>query len=293
MDIDFENCVVRKNVKMSGETSFKIGGEAALLLEPKSAAALCDVIKRFNKEGIRYRVFGNGTNLLVTDGKIENPIIKIGREMAKTEVCGNVIEAQAGALLPQIARAAQKASLTGLEFAQGIPGSVGGAVRMNAGAYGGEMKDVVTKVEFVTPEGEIREITADELCFSYRKSVFSEKGGIITKVYFSLKEGNADEIAERMRNLAERRREKQPLEYPSAGSAFKRPEGHFAAALIDEAGLKGKRIGGACVSEKHAGFVINEGGATARDVERLIEEIKRAVFEKSGVKLETEVEIWK
>ena len=281
-----------KNVAMSTLTSFKIGGEA-LVIEPENTLALSNALKKLCLANEKFYVLGNGTNILVTDAALSRPVIKIGREMSKIEADGQKIVAEAGALLSQAANAALANSLTGLEFAHGIPGSVGGGVRMNAGAYGGELKNVVESVEFVTRDGELHTILGEDAQFSYRHSVFAENEGIITKVTFSLEKGKGDEIADKMKLLAERRREKQPLSYPSAGSTFKRPEGHFAGALIEEAGLKGASVGGASVSEKHAGFVINTGNATFCDVTELMEKIKRAVFEKSGVRLEAEVEIWK
>ena len=289
--MEFENCIV-KNVDMSSLTSFKIGG-SALVIEPKDTEALRKALKKLYLANEKFYVLGNGTNILAADSALSRPVIKLGREMSEIEVNGKRLTVGAGALLSQAASAALANSLTGLEFAHGIPGSVGGGVRMNAGAYGGELSDIVEKVEFVTKDGELCEILGKEAQFSYRHSVFAENEGIITKVTFLLEKGNSAEIADKMKLLSEKRREKQPLSYPSAGSTFKRPEGNFAGALIEEAGLKGRSVGGAAVSEMHAGFVINTGGATARDVTELMEEVKRAVFEKSGVLLEAEVEIWK
>ncbi|MCD8048974.1 MAG: UDP-N-acetylmuramate dehydrogenase [Clostridia bacterium] len=292
MDLNIPDCECVKDADMKKYATFKTGGKADVLFEPQNTAALCALLKALENEKIKYRVLGNGSNLLVSDDGVREAVIHIGRGMGEIEVQGTSLNCGAGALLSKAAGEAYKHSLTGLEFAHGIPGSVGGAVIMNAGAYGGEMKDVVREIEYVTQNGEIRRISGADAEFSYRHSFFSGKNLIVTRVTMELKEGESEKILEKMKELAERRRAKQPLEYPSAGSTFKRPEGHFAAALIDEAGLKGLSCGGAAVSEKHAGFVINKGGATTSDALKLIDKIKRAVFEKSGVALDTEVEIW-
>jgi UDP-N-acetylmuramate dehydrogenase len=285
------DCIVKKNVEMRRMTSFKIGGTAEILIEPESVEEIAEVVREL--KGEKYRVFGNGSNLLVSDDGVKEKVIHLGRAFSKIDVDGKCVVAEAGALLSSVANAAKNASLTGLEFAHGIPGSVGGGIRMNAGAYGGEMRDVVKWVEYVSPDGSVFKITNEEADFSYRKSFFTDKNYIISRACFALENGDEKEIAEKMRSLAEKRREKQPLEYPSAGSTFKRPEGYFAAALIEEANLKGERVGGACVSEKHSGFLINDNNASFSDVCELIEKVKKTVFQKSGVVLETEVEIWR
>ncbi len=292
MDFNIPDCVCVRDADMKQYTTFKTGGKADVLYEPQNTVALCALLKTLESEGLPYRVLGNGSNLLVSDDGVREAVIHIGRGMGEIEVQGTSLICGAGALLSKAAGEAYKHSLTGLEFAHGIPGSVGGAVIMNAGAYGGEMKDVVREIEYVTNMGEIKRISGTDADFSYRHSFFSGKSHIVTSVTMELQAGESERILEKMKELAEKRRTKQPLEYPSAGSTFKRPEGHFAAALIDEAGLKGLSCGGAAVSEKHAGFVINKGGATTEDVLTLIDKIKRAVFEKSGVVLDTEVEIW-
>ncbi len=292
MEFDIKGCIVRRGVPLSEYTTFKTGGCAAVFVEPESAEALSEAVKFFKKRDVKYRVLGNGSNLIVSDGGTDFPVIHIGRKMAEVKAAGNELFCKAGALLSSAARAALKESLTGMEFAHGIPGSVGGAVRMNAGAYGGEMKDIVKEIEFIDENGDIKRMTGSEAEFGYRKSIFQKKNYIVTEAVVELKKGDYDLIDEKMKELAARRREKQPLEFPSAGSVFKRPEGHFAAALIEEAGLKGVSVGGAEVSEKHAGFIINKGGAKASDVLALIEKVRERVKENSGVLLETEVEIW-
>lgn len=290
---NFENCIIRENVDMCEYTSFKTGGRAKVMIEPQSADALEAVLKELSSRGEEYYVLGNGTNLLVADEGIEKPVIHIGKAMSNITIEGDCLICEAGALLSAAAQKAYKHSLTGMEFAHGIPGSIGGAVCMNAGAYGGEMKDIVLWVEYVTSNGDKHKVTGEAAGFRYRGSVFSDNSTIVTRVCLKLNTGNSDEILSQMKLLAEKRRSKQPLEYPSAGSTFKRPEGYFAAALIEEAGLKGVSVGGAQVSEKHSGFVINKGGATTGDVLMLMDEIKKVVKEKSGVILQPEVKIWR
>ncbi len=293
MEFDIKGCSVRSGVPLSEYTTFKTGGCAAVFVEPESAEALSEAVKFFKKRNVKYRVLGNGSNLIVPDEGTDFPVIHIGRKMAEVRAVGNELFCKAGALLSSAARTALKESLTGMEFAHGIPGSVGGAVRMNAGAYGGEMKDIVKEIEFIDENGDIKRMSGSEAEFGYRKSIFQKKNYIVTEAAVELKKGDCRLIDEKMKDLAARRREKQPLEFPSAGSVFKRPEGYFAAALIEEAGLKGLSVGGAEVSEKHAGFIINKGGATASDVLALIEKVREKVKEHSGVLLEPEVEIWK
>lgn len=289
----FENCIIRENVDMKEYTSFKTGGIAALMIEPTTPLAVAATLRELDKKGEKYFVLGNGSNLLVADEGINCPIVHIGKELSEIKVEGDRVICQAGALLSAVSQAAYKESLTGMEFAHGIPGSVGGAVCMNAGAYGGEMKDIIDWIDYASPSGEVYRMDNDSALFGYRKSFFSDKNYVVTAVCFKLNKGNSEEILGKMKELSQKRRDKQPLEYPSAGSTFKRPEGYFAAALIEEAGLKGVQIGGAQVSEKHSGFVINKDNATTKDILELMDHIKKTVFEYSGVELENEVKIWK
>ncbi len=275
---------------MKNHTTFRVGGMADMLAEPRSEKELCELLCSAKAENIPVTIIGNGSNLLVTDKGIRGLVIKIAKEFSAITIDGDTIICQSGALLSKISSTAYENSLTGLEFASGIPGTVGGAVYMNAGAYGGEIKDVLLSCEYIK-DGELRKITAEEAKLSYRHSVFSENGGIITKVTLKLKKGNKDEILAKMQDFKNRRVTKQPLEFASAGSTFKRPEGHFAGALIEGAGLKGLSVGGAEVSEKHAGFIINKGGATASDILELIRLVQEKVYETSGVMLEPEVKI--
>ena len=288
-------CKVTENAEMKQYTSFKIGGPADLLVEPNSIDALSDILKACKAEGIRPRIFGRGSNVLVPDEGLRGVVILMGEDFSKVEYCGNnMVRAQAGASVMKICRLALEYKLGGMEFAYGIPGSVGGAVYMNAGAYGGEMKDVVMVVDHMDYNGEKGSFQgADQLGFSYRHSNYMEKDLIVTSVIFYLKSDNPDVIKNKMDGFMGRRKEKQPLEYPSAGSTFKRPEGYFAGALIQQCGLMGKTVGGAQVSEKHAGFVVNRGGATAKDVLDLIKLVQDTVKEETGVTLEPEVRILK
>ncbi|MBQ2231361.1 MAG: UDP-N-acetylmuramate dehydrogenase, partial [Oscillospiraceae bacterium] len=267
----------------------KIGGEAAAYFEPVSAEELKSIVSACAEEGLRYFVLGKGSNVLFADGRLDLAVISTsGLSEIKTE--GETITAGAGAALSKIASAALAASLTGFETLHGIPGSLGGAVYMNAGAYGGEIKDVCESVT-VLENGEIREYAARDCDFSYRHSAFEDKDAVIISARFRLKPGDPEKIRAIMRDLSDRRRAKQPLEFPSAGSTFKRPAGDFAARLIEAAGLKGRQNGGAQVSEKHAGFLINRGGATFEDFYGLMEIVKKEVFKFSGVLLEPEVRI--
>lgn len=281
---------VKKNEPMSAHTTFRTGGAAELFAEPESEKQLAELISAARAENIALTVVGNGSNLLVKDGGIRGLVIHLGRKFAKIKVCENIITAQSGALLSQTAAAALEHSLCGLEFAAGIPGTVGGGIYMNAGAYGGSLSDVVVATRAICG-GEIREFSRDEMQLGYRKSIFAQNGAVVTGVSFELAPGSREEIAAKMRELAGKRRDKQPLEFASAGSTFKRPEGHFAGALIEAAGLKGLSVGAAQVSEKHAGFIINRGGATSADILGLIGEVQRRVFAHSGVMLEPEVRI--
>ena len=281
-----------ENEPMKNHTSFKIGGPAKLFIEPKTEKELSGVLKKCREDEIEYIVVGNGSNLLVSDEGLEKPVIKLSGDFEKIELLdGTTVRAGAGASLASLCRFALQNSLSGLEFAFGIPGSVGGAAFMNAGAYGGEMKDVVFSCEHIDENGEKGVLSKEQLGFSYRKSAYGENGFVVTNVTFKLQKGEKGAIEEKMNDLLGRRKDKQPLSFPSAGSVFKRPEGYFAGALIEQCGLKGKTIGGAQVSEKHAGFIINVGSATCKDVKDLIEFCQKTVFDKFGVTLETEIKM--
>ena len=274
---------------MRQHTTFKIGGPADYFLMPDKGEDVGRVIKICKEKEIPYFILGNGSNLLVGDGGYRGAVIQIYRNMSSVTVEGNEITAQAGALLSAVAAAAKNASLTGFEFAGGIPGTIGGAVVMNAGAYGGEMKDVLTEVTVMNAEGDIFTLPTEELELGYRTSIIKTAGYIVLEAKIRLKEGDPEVIRETMKDLTIRRTTKQPLEYPSAGSTFKRPEGYFAGKLIMDSGLAGYQVGGAQVSEKHCGFVINAGGATARDVRTLMDNVRDIVYKKYGVTLEPEV----
>lgn len=274
---------------MKLHTTFRIGGPADYFLVPDSYEELSGIFQVCSEEKLPYFILGNGSNLLVSDEGYRGVIIQMYRNMGKIRVEGTTVCAQSGALLSAIAAAAKNASLTGFEFAGGIPGTLGGAVTMNAGAYGGEMKDVLTQVTVMTKEGKILRIPAEELALGYRTSIIKTAEYLVLEAKISLKEGQREAIKARMRELTELRTGKQPLEYPSAGSTFKRPEGYFAGKLIMDSGLRGYRVGGAQVSEKHCGFVINTGDATAQDVRCLMNDVIARVYEKYGVILEPEV----
>ena len=274
---------------MSRHTSFQIGGPAEIFVQPATGDEVRQAICLAKEEQIPFFVVGNGSNLLVSDDGFRGMIVQIGRNLQEISVEDNVIYAQAGALLSRVARTALEHGLTGMEFAAGIPGSLGGAVAMNAGAYGGEMKDILKDVEVLTPDGEIKILSLEELDLSYRHSCIFEKDYIVLSVHLQLEQGDKTVIRNRMDELARARREKQPLEYPSAGSTFKRPAGYFAGALIQDAGLKGYTVGGAQVSEKHSGFVVNRGGATAEEVLFLIKQVQKKVKSRFGVTMEPEV----
>lgn len=285
---------IYKDEPLKKHTTFKIGGNAKYFTVPKSEDEVQTILRVADTFKERIIVVGNGSNMLVTDNDIDAVFIYIGEKMSEiTLVDETTVRCQAGALLTRVCRFALENSLCGMEAAFGIPGSVGGGLYMNAGAYGTEMKDYVLKAEYIAPDLTKHEILKDEMNLSYRKSVFSENGGIITEVYFILKKGDKAEIKAKMDDYMSRRKSKQPLEYPSAGSVFKRPEGYFAGALIEECNLKGASVGGAQVSEKHAGFIINKGGATCKDVTDLIALCQKTVYETKGVKLETEIKVLK
>ena len=281
---------ILKNELMKNHTSFKIGGPADEFCQVTSAEEIQELICYAKEKNIPYTIIGNGSNLLVSDKGIRGLVIKIAKGFDSAEVSDTKITASAGILLSKLAKVALANSLSGLEFASGIPGTLGGAVYMNAGAYGGEIRDVVKSVTYLE-DGKIKTADKEELGFGYRKSRFSDSGCIILSAELELKAGDKDKISEKMEDFKERRCSKQPLSMPSAGSTFKRPEGYFAGKLIEDAGLKGFGIGGAMVSEKHSGFVVIQGGATARDVLNLIEHIQKTVYEKFGVTLDTEVKM--
>ena len=279
------------NEPMSLHTSFRTGGPAEVFIKAESTENIIsaiDIAKKYNKQ---YIITGNGSNILVKDGGIDGIVINIGNEMSKIKCDGTKIYAQAGAMLSALATAAADEELTGLEFASGIPGTVGGAVFMNAGAYDGEIKDVIEYADVIDSEGNTHRLIKDELELSYRHSVIAEKNMIVVGAMFNLNKGIKKNITDKMADFAKRRRDKQPLNYPSAGSTFKRPEGYFAGKLIEDSGLKGKTVGGAQVSEKHAGFVVNIGNATSSDIITLMEFCIETVYNKFGVKLEPEVRI--
>lgn len=276
---------------MSAHTSFKIGGPADLFVSVKSSNEAADLIRLANELDVPYMIMGNGSNMLVGDGGIRGLVIQIGRNLSDITVSGDMITAEAGAMMSKVAAEAMRASLSGFEEISGIPGTVGGAVFMNAGAYGGEIGNVVKTVTYIDDKGDMHTIQGHDCCFGYRRSIFSDGGKYIVSVTFDLKHGNVDEIRSAMDEYSRRRSEKQPLSKPSAGSTFKRPEGYFAGKLIQDAGLMGYSIGGASVSEKHAGFVVNNGGATAADVVELIKYIQDTVEKKFGVRLEPEVRL--
>ncbi|MCD8037452.1 MAG: UDP-N-acetylmuramate dehydrogenase [Clostridiales bacterium] len=279
------------NEPMAKHTTFKTGGPADVFAEADSCENIAEAVKLLEAEMVPYIVIGNGSNLLVTDEGIEGAVIEIGSLMNEITVNGSNIYAEAGAILSALSAAAAENSLTGLEFASGIPGSVGGAVFMNAGAYDGEIKNVIVSADVIDKEGNIFTLPADELELSYRHSAIEEKELIVVGAEFELAEGDKTAIKEKMADFAARRRDKQPLNFPSAGSTFKRPEGYFAGKLIEDSGLKGKTVGGAQVSEKHAGFIINTGTAASKDIIELIDYCIQTVYNKYGVKLQPEVRI--
>ena len=277
------------NEPMSRHTTFRTGGPACLFLRPENQDQLKKVMDFVRRLGTDYFVLGNGSNLLVSDEGYDGVIISLSK-FNKVELKGsNQIYVEAGAMNSTIASFARDNALTGFEFAAGIPGTIGGAMIMNAGAYGGEMAQVVTEVTVLSPEGEIMVLDNNTMEFGYRTSAIKNKGFIVLSVLLTLKRGKEEEITAQMKELAEKRRDKQPLEYPSAGSTFKRPEGYFAGKLIEDAGLRGFSVGDAQVSEKHCGFVVNKGNATSSEIYDLIKHVQKTVYDKFNVKLEPEV----
>ena len=283
------NCLYECGALLAPHTTMKIGGSCDILVRANSEEVLSGILKLCRESAIPTFILGKGSNILVSDMGWRGCVILLTDELARISVDGCTVTAFAGASLVSVCKAALENSLTGLEFAYGIPGTVGGALYMNAGAYGGEMSDVVVSARYIDETGEIREITRDEMELSYRHSFFSQKNNVILSVTMQLENGDHSAIKARMEELMQKRRDKQPLEYPACGSTFKRPAGYFAAALIEECGLKGLRIGGAMVSEKHSGFVINYQNATFDDVMAVVNEVKRVVKEQKGVELECEM----
>lgn len=288
VDISGEQNVIQ-NEPMKRHTTFRIGGPCDIFIKPGSIEEIRQIIEVVKENKVPYYVVGNGSNLLVSDDGYRGVIINLFNNFSDITVEGNTITASAGALLGKIGYTALKNSLTGFEFATGIPGTLGGAVVMNAGAYGGEMKDVLSEVTVLTKEGELLTLKADELELGYRTSIIAKKDYIVLEGKIQLKPGEPDKIKAVIDDLAFRRRDKQPLEYPSAGSTFKRPKDNFAGKLIMDAGLRGYTLGGAMVSDKHCGFVINKGDATCEDVIKLTDHVKEEVKNQFGIELELEV----
>lgn len=290
--LEKENIKFAENESMKNHTTFKVGGEASVMIFPKSEQEVSAVVKACGNLGIRLVSIGNGSNLLVSDNGIKAAVLCFSNDFSEIKLIDEeTVFAESGASLMKLCRFALEHNLSGLEFAFGIPGSCGGAAFMNAGAYGGEMKDVLYKCRHIDKAGNEGFLEAEDMKLSYRHSAYYDNGCIITGVYLKLKKGNAEEIKAKMDDFLQRRKDKQPLEYPSAGSTFKRPEGYFAGALIEECGLKGKSVGGAEVSTKHAGFVINKGNATCEDILNLCKLCSETVMQEKGVKLEMEIRV--
>lgn len=293
--MNYREIFADKNVKfdflIKEYTNFKVGGVCDVVAFPKSPEEVIDLLKTAKEHNIPTTVLGNLTNLIVRDGGIEGLVILLRENYADIKVEGDEVTALAGATLQKTANIARDNSLSGMEFAHGIPGSVGGGITMNAGAYDGELKDIVKSVTAITKDFEIREFSNEEMKFRYRNSLVQDENLVVLSATFKLKYGNKEEINDKMCDLMARRKAKQPLEYPSAGSTFKRPEGYFAGKLIQDAGLKGLTHGGAQISKKHSGFVINIGGATAKDIVELIETVQKIIHDKFGVEIEREVKI--
>lgn len=279
------------NEPMKEHTSFKVGGPADIFIEPDDTEELVKALVSLKEHNIPYYIIGNGSNLLVSDKGIRGAVVKIGEKFNKVEINGENLISECGILLSTLSKIAAKNNLAGMEFASGIPGALGGAVAMNAGAYGGEMKDIIEWVEVLDQEHKLKRLQRSEMGFNYRKSVIEPKGYIAIRCCLKLKHGDPVEINRIMADLTEKRKTKQPLHLPSAGSTFKRPEGYFAGKLIEDSGLRGFALGGAQVSELHCGFVVNKGDATAQDVYDLIRHVQKTVAEKFNVKLETEVKM--
>lgn len=279
------------NAPMDRYTTFRVGGPADLLVVPETQEEVCSLLREVHRQNVPLTVIGNGSNLLVLDKGVRGIVLKLGNALQGLTVNGSTIKVEAGVLLSRLASAAAEGGLAGLEFASGIPGSLGGAVLMNAGAYGGEIGDLVRQVKVVSREGTVRRLDREAMDFRYRHSAVMDSGDIILEADLELTRDDPDAIRKRITELTRKRVEKQPLNFPSAGSTFKRPPGYFAAALIDQAGLRGYRVGDAQVSEKHTGFVVNRGHATAAEILQLMEDVKERVHTASGVWLEPEVRI--
>lgn len=293
-DMDIEgsgNLNIKHDELMSEHTSFKVGGPADIFIEPTNLEELKKALGYVRQHNIPYYVIGNGTNLLIGDKGIRGAIIKVGENFGAIEITGEEVIAECGVLLSTLSKMVARSTLTGLEFASGIPGYLGGAIAMNAGAYGGEMKDIVEWVEALDGNLELQRYTNSEMEFIYRKSIVEPRNLIVIRCKMKLKKGNQEEINSIMSDLSLKRKTKQPLHLPSAGSTFKRPPGYYAGKLIEDAGLRGFSIGGAQVSELHCGFVVNKGNATARDVYDLIKHVQQTVFNQFGVMIETEVKM--
>lgn len=290
------NIISKENIRigepLKKHTTFRIGGNADYFVAPADKEQLAELISRLTSNDIKYYILGNGSNVLAPDEGYSGVIIYIGENLSKIEVRDEkYIFAEAGAMLSKTAKTALEHSLTGMEFAAGIPGSIGGAVTMNAGAYGGEIKDIILEATLCDKAGNIFKLTGDELMLSYRHSIIQERDFVVLDCLFKLEKGEEDKIRKLMSELSMKRREKQPLEYPSAGSTFKRPEGYFAGKLIDDAGLRGYTVGGAQVSEKHCGFVVNKGNATSKDVKELMQYVSDEVFRQFGIRIEPEIKM--
>lgn len=282
---------VCENILMKEHSTFKAGGPADFFVSPSNKEQIINTIKLCREHEIKYHIHGNGSNVLFSDAGYRGVVICIGANMSDISIKDNIIVAQAGVPLSKLSNSAANAGLSGLEFTSGIPGTLGGAVTMNAGAYGGEIKDVITSALVCNIDGSVFELSKDELRLDYRKSVIQEKDYVALEASFELTRSDTDEIRVRMKDYNQRRRDKQPLEFASAGSTFKRPEGYFAGKLIEDSGLKGFKIGDAMVSEKHAGFVINTSNASSADIMAVIKHVQDEVYKKQGVKLETEVRL--
>lgn len=289
------NIVGEENIKldepMKKHISFRVGGPADILVKPTTEQQLSDIIKLIKKENVPYLIIGNGSNLLIKDGGIRGVVIEISNNFNHFEIEGKKVKIQAGALLSVVGKAVLREELKGFEFAAGIPGTLGGALAMNAGAYGGEMKDIVKSVKLMDTDGNIFEFTNEDMEFGYRRSILSKTDYIVLSAEIELEKGNHEEIKATMMDFTQRRVTKQPLSLPSAGSTFKRPEGHFAGKLIEDSGLRGLTLRGAQVSEKHCGFVVNLGNAKAKDLLELMYVVKSTVNAKFGIMLEEEVKI--
>ncbi|MBR3970058.1 MAG: UDP-N-acetylmuramate dehydrogenase [Ruminococcus sp.] len=282
------NCKYTTGSLLKDYTTFRIGGKCTLLIDVTSSEAAVELIGYIRINDVKYAIIGRGSNILAADKGFDGVLLHLGSGFSAVEINGTTIRTEAGASLADVCKKAQRAGLSGMENLYGIPGSVGGGLYMNAGAYGSEMKDVVVSAEYIDENGRICEISAEDMDLSYRHSIFSERNCIITSVTFELTEGNPDSIKEAMAECMQKRISKQPLEFPSAGSTFKRPVGSYASLLIEQCGLKGMSVGGAQVSEKHSGFVINKGGATCSDVLELCRKVREIVQEKTGYSLELE-----